>query len=293
MKIRVLGGLIVWAGVSAACAQEVVRQISWTDLQAAGQLNAGQIASGGPTGQLEQLKVENPTDEPKTVTVLDMENPGIKMYHYAMEGSVRYENVKGKGYLEMWNWFADGGMYFSRTLGDSGPMQALEGSSDWRPFSLPFFSSAKSGVPKRIVVNVVFAGRGTVWLSPPKLLQYDGDGLAEESQRGRWWPRRTGSLIGTVGGLVIGFLGGLIGTLGGMGRARSFVLRLTATLIGIGVLSLIAGVVAVMVGQPFAVYFPLLLIGIILTAVCGGNLPALRRRYEQIELRKMAAMDSR
>ena len=58
-------------------------------------------------------------------------------------------------------------------------------------------------------------------------------------------------------------------------------------------LSLIFGLIAVTLGQPYGVYYPLLLGGIILTGVCGGNLPGLLRRYQQAELRKMAAMDVR
>ena len=44
--------------------------------------------------------------------------------------------------------------------------------------------------------------------------------------------------------------------------------------------------------EPYAVDYPLLLIGAILALVCGLNLHALRRRYQQTELQKMAAMDA-
>ncbi|MEN6558905.1 MAG: hypothetical protein ABFC54_12065, partial [Thermoguttaceae bacterium] len=59
-----------------------------------------------------------------------------------------------------------------------------------------------------------------------------------------------------------------------------------------GMVSLVVGLVAVVLGQPYAVYYPLLLGGTILAAVFGGNFPMLHRRYQQIELRKMAAMDA-
>jgi hypothetical protein len=78
-----------------------------------------------------------------------------------------------------------------------------------------------------------------------------------------------------------------------LGKARRFVIVLTTTLIAVGGLGLIVGLIALIVGQPYAVYYPLLLGGIILTVVCGGNLPVLLRRYRQDELRKMAAMDAR
>ena len=103
-----------------------------------------------------------------------------------------------------------------------------------------------------------------------------------------WWSDRTAGWIGGVGGTTVGLLGGLIGTLGGLGKARHFVLTLNACLVGFGVVCLVSGVIALALGQPYAVYYPLLLGGIILTAVCGGIRPALRQGYEQRELRRMA-----
>ncbi len=273
MRRSITGSFLVWAVASTAFGQEVVREFSSPELE----------------------KIENTTDQPKTVTLLDVKDPGVTTFRYAVDGDVRYENVQGKSYLEMWSWFPDDEMFFSRTLGTGGPMEYLEGSSGWRPFSLPFFSDAKNGSPTRIVVNVVFVGQGTVHLRNVKLQQYQSgwqNGKLHQDRPG-WWTARTGALIGLIGGTIFGLLGGLIGALGGMGKARCFVLTLTATLVGLGIVSLVIGVIAVVFGQPHAVCFPLLLLGIILTAVCGGNLPSLRRRYEQIELRKMAAMDSR
>jgi hypothetical protein len=88
-------------------------------------------------------------------------------------------------------------------------------------------------------------------------------------------------------------LGALVGTLAGIGNARRFVLALTAVVAVAGAASLLVGVVALLLQQPYAVYYPLLLGGILGMAIFGGQIPLLRRRYEQIELRKMAAMDVR
>ena len=169
-------------------------------MKKAGALNVGEIQRGGPSGKEEQLKIENPTGEPKTVTVIDLKDPGFTALSYGVEGSVRCENVRGKSYLEIWNHFADGGAYFSRTLGDMGVMRHLEGTSDWRPFLLPFFSDKKVGLPTRIVVNMVFVDRGTVYLSPVKLYQL----------RGGWWTDQEAGWIGGIGGSIFGLLGCLI-----------------------------------------------------------------------------------
>jgi hypothetical protein len=265
------------AWVATASAQEVVREFSWSELKKAGQLAAGEVLPGGTAGAAEQLKIENPDGGPRTVTVLDLPKPGVTTVTYALEGNVRYENVEGKGYLEMWNWFANGGMYFSRTLGDSGPMQCVEGTSDWRPFSLPFFSDEKAGSPTRIVFNVVFADKGTVFLSAVKLVQYQGSDLAKQLQVGMghgsgWWSAETCGWIGGIGGGVCGLVGALIGTLASLGKARRFVLVLTAGMTVVGVICLVVGIVAVSLRQPYEVYYPLLLGGVIMAAVCGGNL---------------------
>jgi hypothetical protein len=275
-------GLVMAVCVSTAFAKEVVQEFSWSEAKKTGGLIVGEILPCGPWGSQEQLKIDNPTGKPKTVALLDLKNPAIASLHYAVEGTVRYENVSARSYLEMWSWFANGGRYFSRTLGESGPTKYLEGSSGWRPFSLPFLSDKKNGLPVRVVVNVVFADGGTVYLTPVKLLQYSND----------WWTEQAGGWIGGIGGSILGLLGGVIGILSGIGRARRFVLVLTATLAALGVASLVLGLIALALGQLYAVCYPLLLGGIILAAVCGGNFPVLRRRFEQIELRKMAAMDA-
>ena len=108
---------------------------------------------------------------------------------------------------------------------------------------------------------------------------------------GAWWDARTAGWIAGIGGTVIGLLGGLIGILASLGRARAFVLTLAAGLVVLGAGLVLSGLTALVLGQPYAVYYPLLLGGVILTLVMGLNLPGLRRRYEQIELRRMAAMD--
>ena len=100
-----------------------------------------------------------------------------------------------------------------------------------------------------------------------------------------------GGLLGSA----LGVLGGTWGTLAGRsaprGRNRSLVLGLGWLLLGGSAVSLVAGVVARQVGQPYGVWYALLLCGAIGTAVFGGNLPPVYRAYRAAEQRAMEAQD--
>lgn len=291
MRRLIAVSLLVLGWTSVAPCAEVLREISWTDLKKAGQLAVGQLESGQLPAPPEQLKIDNPDGQARTATVLVVESPGITRSCYAMTGRVRYEGVQGEAYLEMWSHFPDGSHYFTRTLGRSGLLQRLEGSSPWRPFSLPFRATSGTDGPETLVVNVVLPGRGTVYLGPLRLVQYadDEDPLALP---GAWWGDRTGGLIGGISGVVFGSVGGLIGILSGMGKARRTVLALARATCAAGILLLIVGVAALADSQPYAVWYPLVLAGILCSSIMGGMLPVLRRRYEQLELRRMTAMDA-
>jgi len=115
-------------------------------------------------------------------------------------------------------------------------------------------------------------------------------------QPGEWWTMRE---VARYGGLIGGGVGGLAGVLGATagvmvcrGKGRRFVVgAMTAfTVIGLG--SLIAGVVALFGSQPWHVTYPLLLMGVILTAVCGSNTWMIRRMYVKVEMRQMVARDA-
>jgi hypothetical protein len=110
--------------------------------------------------------------------------------------------------------------------------------------------------------------------------------------RAAWWDDRMGGLIGGIFGSVFGCVGALIGILGGMGKARPLVLGLMMVMVVIGLLLLATAGAALACSQPYAVWYPLLLSGFLLTAIMGGLLPVARRGYEQRELRKMTALDT-
>jgi hypothetical protein len=226
------------------------------------------------------------------VKVLEIDDPKITQTNYAIRGRVKYKDVKGHGYLEMWNHFPDGTAYFSRTLDTSGPMGELHGESDWREFVLPFYSKPGK-LPSKLEVNVVLPEGGTVQLGEAKLVQPFANPSADAGAGagGAWWDDRQGAKIGAIMGTSLGIMGALIGILAGIGRSRRLVLSLAMTAVTFSVTLLLLGVVALAAKQPYAVWYPLVLGGGIGTIVVGSLIPMIKRRYAEHELRRMTAAD--
>ena len=290
MKTQVMIVSILLAA-SVACGQETLLELSWRELQEKGQLTSGSVEPADRDGMAEQLTVENTQASRAQFTFLTIDTPPITLDQFAILGEVSYEEVEGEGYLEMLVHFQEGA-YFSRTVERGGPMQSLTGSSTWRSFRLPFFMGQASGRrPSKLELSVVLPGRGTVHLSPLRLVQFD---VPAEllSKTGQWWSGPQAGLIGGIGGGALGCVGALIGTLCWLGRARRLVMGLLVGMIVVGVLSLAAGVVALIQSQPYAVYYPCLLVGGRCTVLAPVQFRNVARRYEEIELRKMQAMDA-
>lgn len=114
---------------------------------------------------------------------------------------------------------------------------------------------------------------------------------AEVQYENGWWTDRTSGLFGGIGGSVVGLVGALVGIFAGIGKCRRFVLSLMIVWLVFGVICLVFGVVALLSKQPYAVYYPLLLFGFLSTLLSACLCRGVRKRYEEIELRKMAAKD--
>lgn len=112
-----------------------------------------------------------------------------------------------------------------------------------------------------------------------------------------WWTQQTAVWIGALGGGGLGTLGGcfgaLVGVLAPRGVARGFMLTVHAAFIVVGAVALVSGIVAVSTGQPYHVWYPLVLIGAILTVVMGSLFPVIRMRYRQAEHRRLDAEEFR
>jgi hypothetical protein len=201
----------------------------------------------------------------------------------------------------MWSYFPDGSCYFSRTAGEVGPMQKITGTSDWRPVLLPFINNPGNPRPTKLVVNVILPGKGEIDLTGMTLTQNataptsaptTAPAVGAAQAHGGWWDPREGGWIGALGGTTMGLLGGMVGLLVHLKAARHVTFAVLYALIGCGGLSLIAGVIALSRAQPYEVYYPLLLLGVLCVIIPAASLPPIRRQYRDIELRRMQALDA-
>jgi hypothetical protein len=279
---------LLWLlAVVPALGATLPRTVSWSELAAAGKLEAGKVVRDGDRDVLE---IEN-AGAAKTIRLAVIDDPGITTTVWSLRGEVRYEGVEGRGYLELLNTLGSDSVYFTRSMAERGPMQYLEGSHGWRPFVLPFYSQPGAPKPTRLTFSVKLPGRGKVWLSNPILNQHTmgqnplatGDG---------WWSERAAGWVGALLGIALGSLGALVGVLAGLGRGRRVALGIMLAGVVAGISLMGAGFIAVFSGQPWHVYYPMLLAGAIGTVVLGALVRSVRRRFRAVELRKMSAMDS-
>lgn len=301
MKIQVTLSIAfaLWSVGVVASAENHVRTLDWSELKASGELDAGEVVAvkngddSSDVAPREELLLINDSQQPLTVRLATLEPTGVKKHVYRIHGQIRYEDVKEPGHLESWNHFANSGPAFTKTLAASGPMGKIHGTSSLREFILPFQGSPQVGPPTRIEVNLVLPAEGKVWISPMHLEEFDeSESGAANSSLTAWWSNRTSGLFGGIMGSVLGVLGAVIGTLSGRGRGKAVCLGICWFALCCGILSLIVGVIAVTQSQPYGVYYPLLLLGGISTVVMGGMIPQLRKRYADLEIHRMEAMDA-
>ena len=297
MKTMIQISLMMWL-VSTATAQDLqpqkslppeaqknLRDYDWKGL-AGRQTLPGELVSmdGGSV-----LKIESTNDSLQDIMVMKMSDPAIIKNAYFLVCTMKYENVVSQ------NGFGDGSLLLScsvppaaltgngRTitgLAENG--SGIRGTRDWKPFQFAIVRDALEGLPTQLELHLVMRAHGTVYLRPIRLY-----GVA-----GSWWTPQQADLIGGIGGSVIGCFGALLGLLASKGKSRNFVLATMKIFIALGILLTIAGFAAVVSKQPYAVWYALLLPGVILTLVFSLNLPSVQRRYDELEIRRMTSVDA-
>ncbi len=107
----------------------------------------------------------------------------------------------------------------------------------------------------------------------------------DPNEFGTWF----GAIGGGVGGTLAGLLGAAIGTLLPMGKGRGFILAAMALFLILGIVMLGVGVYALIEGQPYGIWYGLVLLGGMFTFLFGVGLPMVRAGYQMVEQRKLDA----
>lgn len=237
----------------------------WDRAQQSGLVSTGVVLQDGERWI---LQVENPGFG--THPLLVWEKPDIGSSFYAITGEVRGQAV-GSAYLEMWSVFPDGSRYFTRTLSQSGPMGLMSGDFDWRTFQVPFDTLGKVPAPVSLELNLHVEGGGTVELGPLSLIA--------TSSRPAWV---------VLAGVLLGMLGAMVGVLAGLGKGRAWAMAGLAGMAVVGFSCLAWGILQWRTGQTPATAWMLGGLGVLLAMSLRRTL---LNRYNQLESRRMAAMD--
>jgi hypothetical protein len=297
MKTLIHMSLLLRLALSAAAqeppAQKTLQVYDWKDFKT--QPPGSEIIS---QDGITVLKVEKTNTAPLEILLVDITNPAVIKKTSLISCEMKCVDVL-RGVT---NFIASNGgrgsEYLRNTLtlsayyppaaqgGDERTNQSefyVEGTVNWDRQSFRVSRLLADGsLPERLELELSLPGRGTIYFRPIKLI---GD-------RTNWWSPEQAGMVGGIGGAVIGCFGGLLGCLAGMGKARGFVLGMTKMLIGLGILLTIAGLAAVALKQPYAVWYTLLLPGGILTLVFWVNLYPIKKRYDDMEIRRMTSVDT-
>ncbi len=297
------------SAMAQASAEKVLRTYDWKDLMSQRPFPNSEIVS---MDGMSVLKIENTNNAPLEVPLLTITNVSLIKRTLRISVETKFENVFGRNRMEglgessdggsdelytrpgmvedNMRWFGDGGFglyYFfppAAAGGDettNGSTIIIQGTSNWRRC---YFENL-GGTAKRVELSLFLPGPGTFYLRPIKLL----------TRQSSWLSPQLGIVIGGVGGICgagIGCFGALIGCLVAFGKARRFVLATVKILIGLGILLMIGGIMAVAFKLPWPVWYTLLLMGFILTTVFSLNLYPIKRRYQDLEIRRMTSMDT-
>lgn len=110
-----------------------------------------------------------------------------------------------------------------------------------------------------------------------------------------WWDQTTGIWIGAGVGSLIGLWGTVVGVAGGLlvpkGHGKGLVFGLLYAGLAVGLVVVVSGLTALVLGQPYHVWYPSTLPGALLLLLSVPFLFIMKARFREVELRKMQAQD--
>ncbi len=295
--------------VSSAAAQESPPQqpqktlhvYDWKDPARQHELSGGDVISMDGNSV---LKIENTNNVPLEVSLLKISDLSVIKKAYFFNCEMKHENVlvhlvehtnRLANFRDKYITAESSTLKLINHIPPSAPggdertnttSRYFEGTSNWKLYELPIDRGQMEGLPTQLELKLSLATNGTVYLRPVKLL-----GVVSSS----WWPAEQGGMVGGVVGIfggIIGCFGGLVGCLAGFGKARKLVLTTTKAFIALGMLLTITGIVAILCKQPYFVWYVFILPGVVLTLVFSLNFPLIQRRYDDLEIRRMASIDA-
>jgi len=101
MKTRVFSRAGI-GDVDVGPGPEKLAEYDWSSLSKAGRLLGGEPVT---VDSRPALRISNTNDVPMQLRVLVIDSPAVSKRVHALQGEIRYEQVRGEGYLEMWSVF--------------------------------------------------------------------------------------------------------------------------------------------------------------------------------------------
>jgi hypothetical protein len=101
MKLQLLISLCLFS-VFTCDAEQTLAEYDWKKLADSKQLLSGSVEV---VNDLTVLKIANTNSTGLQAQLLKVKEPAISGTFYAIQGEIKYENVRGDGFLEMWNYF--------------------------------------------------------------------------------------------------------------------------------------------------------------------------------------------
>ena len=110
-------------------------------------------------------------------------------------------------------------------------------------------------------------------------------------------PGLFGMLYGSIGGGGMGALFGILcaaaGILASRGKGKGFVNAVMGIMIIYGIGNLVAGILALLQDQPYEIYYPFLMIGVLFSILSTPLLFVFRHRYALAERQRLEAEEFR
>lgn len=113
---------------------------------------------------------------------------------------------------------------------------------------------------------------------------------------GIWFSESTANMIGAILGAgfgsILGLFGAFCGIFGSKGKFRRLILSLIWVFLSIAIVFLIAGIIALAKNQPYFIWYPFILIGVVpIFTLIPANF-YIRKKFQELELQKIQIKDS-